>query len=74
MIKESKAMVFPVPVGISRRQWPFASKALLSSNMYEYCSGYMLSYGKYTVMSSNWNFMTWVLVFSCFLIKKIESL
>lgn len=32
-MRESKAMVLPVPVGISRRQWPLASKARFSSIM-----------------------------------------
>lgn len=38
-MRERRAMVLPVPVGISRRQWPLASRALFRSNMYEYCSG-----------------------------------
>ena len=41
----------------SRRQWPFASRARLSSSMYLYCSGYMYSYGKYTDSPSRVNFM-----------------
>lgn len=32
-MRESKAMVLPVPVGISRREWPFASRERLSSSM-----------------------------------------
>ena len=38
-ISESKHTVLPVPVGISRMQWPGESRVLFNSRIYSSCSG-----------------------------------